>query len=123
MPSATRSTLASAGEGSQPGTLTTMSAVEVLGPKGPARYGGADMLTWVHNQLEIADQIVDNPGGGLLFATQTIGQVRAALAEADADRWQGALTLLEAAEDRAVRRNYAAVRDLLRQARQKIDQG
>ncbi len=97
--------------------------MEVLGPKGPARYGGADMLTWVHNQLEIASQIVDNPGGGLLFATQTIGQVRAALAEADADRWQEALALLGVAEDRAVRRDFAGARDLLRQAREKIDQG
>ncbi len=100
-----------------------MSAVEILGPKGPVRYGGADMLTWAHNQIEIASQIVDNPGGGLLFATQTIGQVRAALAEADADRWREALTLLENSEDRAVRRDFAGARELLRQARAKLDQG
>jgi len=100
-----------------------MSAVEVLGPKGPARYGGADMLTWVRNQLEIAGQIVDNPGGGLLFATQTIGQVRSALAEADADRWQAALKVLEEAEDRAVRRDFAGARLLLGEARTKIEQG
>ena len=100
-----------------------MSAVEVLGPKGPARYGGADLLTWVHNQLEIASQIVDNPGGGLLFATQTIGQVRSALAEADADRWRPGLALLETAEDRAIRRDYARTRELIRQAREQIDQG
>jgi len=100
-----------------------MSAVEILGPKGPARYGGADMLTWARNQIAIADQIIDNPGGGLLFATQTIGQVRAALAEADADRWRDALTLLEAAEDRGVRRDFAGVRELLGQAREKLDQG
>jgi hypothetical protein len=100
-----------------------MSAVEVLGPKGPARYGGADLLTWVHNQLEIASQIVDNPGGGLLFATQTIGQVRSALAEADADRWRPALTLLETAEDMAIRRDYAGARDRLRDARDQIDRG
>jgi hypothetical protein len=104
-------------------TLTTMSGVEVLGPKGPARYGGADLLTWVHNQLEIASQIVDNPGGGLLFATQTIGQVRSALAEADADRWRPALTLLEEAEDRAIRRDFTGARERLRQAREQIDQG
>ena len=97
--------------------------MEVLGPKGPARYGGADMLTWVRNQLQVASQIVDNPGGGLLFATQTIGQVRAALAEADADRWQAALAPLDAAEDRAVRRDFAGARELLRQAQEKIDQG
>jgi len=100
-----------------------MPAVEVLGPKGPSRYGGADMLTWVHNQLAIAGQIVDNPGGGLLFATQTVGQVRSALAEADADRWRAALTLLESAEDRAIRRDYGVARDLLLQAREQIDRG
>jgi hypothetical protein len=98
-----------------------MSAVEVLGPKGPVRYGGADLLTWVHNQLEIASQIVDNPGGGLLFATQTIGQVRAALEEADADRWRPAIELLEAAEDRAIRRDYARARALIRRAHELID--
>ena len=99
-----------------------MSRVEVLGPKGPARYGGADMLTWVHNQLEIAGQIVDNPGGGLLFATQTIGQVRAALAEADGDRWQGVLRRLADAEDRAVRRDFAGARAKLSEARERLDQ-
>jgi hypothetical protein len=98
-----------------------MSAVEVLGPKGPARFGGADMLTWVRNQLEIASQIMDNPGGGLLFATQTIGQVRAALTEADAERWQGALALLLVAEDRAVRRDFGGARERLAEAREAID--
>jgi hypothetical protein len=100
-----------------------MSAVEVLGPKGPARYGGADMLTWAHNQIEIASQIVDNPGGGLLFATQTIGQVRAALAEADADRWRDVLELLAAAEDRVVRRDFAGARERLARMREKLDRG
>jgi len=98
-----------------------MSAVEILGPKGPARYGGADMLTWAHNQLEIAGQIIDNPGGGLLFATQTIGQVRAALAEADADRWRDVLRLLEDAEDRGVRRDFGAARELLSRASEKLN--
>ena len=100
-----------------------MSAVEVLGPKGPARYGGADMLTWAQNQLQVAGQIVDNPGGGLLFATQTIGQVRAALGEADADRWRDALGLLATAEDRAVRRDFAGARELLGVAREQLQQG
>ena len=100
-----------------------MGAVEVLGPKGPARYGGADMLTWAHNQLDIASQIVDNPGGGLLFATQTIGQVRAALAEADADRWRDTLALLAGAEDRAVRRDFTGARQRLHEAREKLDLG
>ena len=97
-----------------------MSPVEVLGPKGPARYGGADMLTWARHQLQIAGQIVDNPGGGLLFATQTIGQVRATLEEADRERWQEVVELLASAEDRAVRREYEPARELLREAAEKL---
>jgi hypothetical protein len=100
-----------------------MSAVDVRGPKGPARYGGADLLTWARNQLEIASQIVDNPGGGLLFATQTTGQVRAALREADADRWKEVVSLLAAAEDRAVHRDFDGARDRLCQAREKLTEG
>jgi hypothetical protein len=114
----TRACTAEAG----PGTLMPMSSVEVLGPKGPARYGGADLLTWALRQLEIASEIVDNPGGGLLFATQTIGQVKAALAEADADRWRPVVAMLDEAEDRAVRRDFAGARELVRQAREQLDQ-
>jgi hypothetical protein len=97
-----------------------MPAVEVLGPKGPLRFGGADMLTWARNQLEIASQIVDNPGGGLLFATQTIGQVKAALAEEGGDRWREVVDLLDGAEDRAVRREYRRARELLDRARERL---
>lgn len=93
-----------------------MSPVEVLGPKGPAPYGGADLLTWARSQLAIAGQIVDNPGGGLLFATQTMGQVRAALAETGADRWQPLIGMLEQAEDSAVRRHFGESRRLLAEA-------
>jgi hypothetical protein len=100
-----------------------MCAVEVIGPKGPERYGGADLLTWAHNQLGIAGQIVDNPGGGLLFATQTMGQVRAALADADAGSWHTVIELLAAAEDRAVRRDFAGARERLGEARAKLGQG
>lgn len=99
-----------------------MSAVEVLGPKGPALYGGVDMLTWAHNQLEIASQIVDNPGGGLLFATQTIGQVRSALEDADGVRWREVVERLDRAEDRAVRRDFGRARELIREARSRLDQ-
>ena len=99
-----------------------MSAVEVLGPKGPAPYGGADMLTWAHNQLEIAGQIVDNPGGGLLFAAQTMGQVRSALEEADGARWRDAIELLEQAEERAVHREFNRARELIREARNRVGQ-
>src|SRR4030081_1572227 len=98
-----------------------MSAVEGLRPKGPERYGGAALLTWARGQLAIASQIVDNPGGGLLFGTQTIGQVRAALAESDANRWQDVVALLGSAEDDAVRRDFAGARARLAEAREKLD--
>src|SRR2546423_10704583 len=97
-----------------------MCAVEVRGPKGPARYGGVDLLTWARNQLRIASEIMDNPGGGLLFATQTIGQVKAALNEVDADRWESTVRLLDQAEDLAVRREFERSRELLRQASDKL---
>jgi hypothetical protein len=100
-----------------------MSAVEVRGPRGPERRGGADLLPWARRQLEIAGQIVDNPGGGLLFATQTIGQVRSALAETDADRWQEVSALLESAEDHTVRRDFAGARARLAEARERLEQG
>jgi hypothetical protein len=99
-----------------------MSVVEVLGPKGPGLYGGVDMLTWAHNQLEIASQIVDNPGGGLLFATQTIGQVRSALEDADGVQWREVIGLLDQAEDRAVRRDFNRARELIKEARGRLDQ-
>jgi hypothetical protein len=99
-----------------------MPAVDVLGPKGPARFGGVDMLTWARSQLEIASEIVDNPGGGLLFATQTIGQVKAALAEEGGGRWQDVVKLLDEAEDCAVRREYARARELLGPARDRLVQ-
>ena len=97
-----------------------MSAVEVRGPKGPARYGGADLLTWARSQVRIASEIMDNPGGGLLFATQTIGQVEAALSEADADRWHSTVQLLREAEDSAVRREFGRARELLAQASERL---
>lgn len=97
-----------------------MCAVEVLGPKGPVRYGGVDMLTWARHQLRIADEIVDNPGGGLLFATQTMGQVKAALNETDEERWQEVVALLGRAEDHGVRREFESARELLREAAGKL---
>ena len=78
------------------------------------------MLTWAGNQLSIARQIVDNPGGGLLFATQTIGQVKAALREADADRWQAVAELLDRAEHQAVRREFDRARELLTEAEARL---
>ena len=97
-----------------------MSPVEVLGPKGPAPFGGVEMVTWARRQLEIASEIIDNPGGGLLFATQAIGQVKAALSEADPDRWEDVIQLLERAEDHGVRRRYDGARELIGQARNNL---
>jgi len=99
-----------------------MSVVEVLGPKGPARFGGVDMLTWARNQLRIAGDIVDNPGGGLLFATQTIGQVKAALAEEAGGRRDDVVALLDEAEDAAIRRDFDRARELIVRARERLDQ-
>jgi hypothetical protein len=90
--------------------------VDVLGPKGPARHTGAELLPWARQQLLIASQILDNPGGGLLFGTQAIGQVKAALSEADSDRWRELVQLLDEAEDLAVRRRFQTARELLERA-------
>ena len=94
--------------------------MEVLGPKGPVRHGGVDVVTWARRQLEVAAEIVDNPGGGLLFATQTMGQVKVALADADAGRWGEVVRLLDQAEDAAVRRRYGEARNLLDEALGKL---
>lgn len=90
--------------------------MEVLGPKGPVRYGGVDVVTWARRQLELATEIVDNPGGGLLFATQTIGQVKTALVDADGSRWGEVVHLLDQAEDAAVRRRYHDAKSLVLEA-------
>jgi hypothetical protein len=97
-----------------------LTTVEVLGPKGPVRHGGVDVVTWARRQLELAGEIVDNPGGGLLFATQTMGQVKVALADADAGRWGEVVRLLDEAEDAAVRRRYGEARNLLDEALGKL---
>ena len=98
-----------------------MSAVEVLGPKGPVRHGGVDLLSWAREQLKVATEIVDNPGGGLLFATQTMGQVRSALADADGEHWKDVVGILDQAEDSALRREYGRARELVDQALIRLD--
>jgi hypothetical protein len=87
--------------------------VEVLRPKVLDTHPGDAILGWARDQLAIARSILDNPGGGLLFATQTIGQVKAALAERDAVRWEDVVARLDRAEDAAVRREFARARALL----------
>jgi hypothetical protein len=94
--------------------------VDVTGPKGPVRREGAALLKWARNQLTIAEEIVDNPGGGLLFATQAMGQVRAALDESDHERWEAVVELLDRAETAAVRREFEASRESVRKAIQLI---
>jgi hypothetical protein len=75
-----------------------------------------DLLRWARDQLTLAAEIVDNPGGGLLFATQTIGQVKAALADADGERWKDVIRMLDRAEDSALRRHYERSRELVAEA-------
>ena len=81
--------------------------IEVVGPKPLETHPGDEIIRWAREQLDIARSILDNPGGGLLFATQTIGQVGAALNERDSSRWEAVVRLLEQAEDAAVHREFA----------------
>ncbi len=87
--------------------------MEVLHPKKLETHPGDSIVSWARGQLEIARQILDNPGGGLLFATQTIGQVSSALRERDLARWEDAVALLDRVEDAAVRREFDTARTLL----------
>ena len=94
--------------------------MEVLRPKEIETHPGDSLVRWARRQLEIAREILDNPGGGLLFATQTIGQVRAGLSERDAERWDEVVGLLGRAEDAAVRREFETARQLLDEAADKL---
>jgi hypothetical protein len=94
--------------------------MDVLRPKEIETHPGDSIISWAVGQLEIARQILDNPGGGLLFATQTIGQVRAALTERDAERWDEVVALLGRAEDAAVRREFDTAQQLLDEASSKL---
>jgi hypothetical protein len=87
--------------------------MEVLHPKKMDTQPGDSIVGWARGQLEIARQILDNPGGGLLFATQTVGQVKAGLQERNAERWAEAVALLDRVEDAAVRREFETARALL----------
>jgi len=78
--------------------------------------GTTPRLPWVREQLEIALAILDNPGGGLVFGYQALGQARAHLAETEPDRWEDAIAALEEAERNALWRNYGRARELIGQA-------
>jgi hypothetical protein len=94
--------------------------MEVLHPKPLETHPGEQVIPWARRQLELAREILDNPGGGLLFATQTIGQVRAGLEERDHERWEEVGTLLGQAEDLAVHREFEQSRRLLAEAIEKL---
>ncbi len=94
--------------------------MEILRPKPLETHPGDQVIPWALRQLEIAGSILDNPGGGLLFATQAIGQVKAALHERDAERWEEVVAILERAEDATVRREFDTSRKLLTEASDKL---
>lgn len=94
--------------------------MEVLRPKPLETHPGEQVIPWARRQLELAREILDNPGGGLLFATQTVGQVRASLHERDAERWEEVFATLERAEDAAVHREFEQSRRLLTDAIAKL---
>lgn len=84
--------------------------MDVLRPKEIDTHPGDRIVGWAREQLGIARSILDNPGGGLVFATQTVGQVKAGLKERDDERWDAVIRLLDAVEDAGVRREFAAAR-------------
>jgi len=94
--------------------------MEVLRPKELDTHPGDEVVAWARDQLSIARSILDNPGGGLLFATQTIGQVRSGLYERDAARWREVVTVLDRAEDAAIHREFSIARRLLEEAAAKL---
>ncbi len=96
------------------------SEMEVLRPKKLETHPGEQVIPWARRQLELAREILDNPGGGLLFATQTIGQVRAALDERDPERWEEVVAMLGQAEDLAVHRDFEQSRQAVAKAMDKL---
>lgn len=90
--------------------------MEVLRPKKLDTHPGDAVVGWARGQLGIARDILDNPGGGLLFATQTVGQVSSALRERDLARWEKVIALLDLVEDAGIRREFDTARQQLDQA-------
>jgi hypothetical protein len=94
--------------------------MDVLRPKKLDTHPGDAIVGWARRQLEIAHEILDNPGGGLLFATQTVGQVSSGLRERDLARWDNVIALLDRVEDAAVRREFDTARKLIDEALTKL---
>jgi hypothetical protein len=94
--------------------------VDVRAPKPLDTHPGDEIVAWAREQLAIARSILDNPGGGLLFATQTIGQVKAGVRERAAQRWQEVVSLLDRAEDAGVHRDFVEARRILDEALRKL---
>lgn len=84
-------------------------------PEGESSRNGED-ISFVREQLRLAAEILDNPGGGLVFGYQALGQARARLGENDPDRYRAVVRLLEEAERQAVWRRFERSRELIREA-------
>jgi hypothetical protein len=82
--------------------------------------GAETNLRRVREQLQIAQEILDNPGGGLVFGYQALGQAHALLAETEPERWEEPIRLLAEAEQQAVWRNFEQARELIRKALKKL---
>ena len=86
------------------------------GRRGPEFLTAGGLRPWATGQLELAAQILDNPGGGLVFATQAIGQVKSALQEFDEAGYRELVQVLDRAEDHAVKREFGEARRLISDA-------
>ncbi|HKC18658.1 MAG TPA: hypothetical protein VKE27_03410 [Candidatus Dormibacteraeota bacterium] len=94
--------------------------VDVRSPKPLDTHPGDEIIAWARQQLQIARSILDNPGGGLLFATQTVGQVRSGLHERDAAKWEPVVAALADAEDAGVKREFTTARHKIDEALGKL---
>ena len=92
----------------------------IRGVTPPNLTGTTVRLPWAHQQLEIALEILDNPGGGLVFGYQAMGQVRAHLEEATGERYAEVVELLARAEAAAVVRDFPTARQHLAAAASKL---
>lgn len=94
--------------------------ISFTGVAQPNLTGTTVRLSWARRQVEMALEILDNPGGGLLFGYQAMGQVRAHLAEATGERFSQIISLLERAEAAAVLRDFPSARGHLRAVLEKL---